>query len=298
MNDKPVEEIAPQFYIIRTPLSSDCYVASFVLMSHKNAVIIDTGLKETAIHIRHLLDRLGIGAKQVNAIINTHSHHDHIGSNAELKEYYQCPVIAHCFAVAWIENHQKQYTEFLERYKSIFPPDDSIRNAFFENLGKAASVDDTFNDLVAFQVGERHLNLIHTPGHSKDSTIVFEAGTGTLIAGDSLMGRGVGRALPQYENLASYRDSLLRIAHLRPQKLYTAHFEPFLNDAVETFINASFQITLEIDRVLSNIYSTGESFKLLDLTRELCRKMNAEPAIQTLYTVEAHVKEKKHWSLK
>ena len=295
---KACEEIAEGIFILRTPLAENCHVASYLLVSRNQAVIIDTGLKKTADQIRGLVGTLGITANNVQAIINTHSHHDHIGANAELKSLFQCPVISHNLAVAWIENHQQQFDEFLGHYKDICPVAPDIRQSFFENLGSESTVDQQFDGLFPYRVGDRQLNLIPTAGHSKDSIVVLDTTTSTVISGDSLMGRGVAGALPQYDDLTAYRNTLVRVAHLRPEKLFSSHFSPFYGDDVDTFINGSFQMTLDIEKGVADILLRNTEYALLQLAHKVCATMNAEFNIQTLYTIEAHVNEKEYWRLK
>jgi glyoxylase-like metal-dependent hydrolase (beta-lactamase superfamily II) len=295
---KACEEIAEDIYIIRTPLAENCHVASYLLVSRKQALIVDTGLEKSGAQIRALVQKLGIATRDVQAIINTHSHHDHIGANAELKHVFQCPVIAQKFAVPWIENHQQQFDEFLGHYEDICPVPANVRQFFFENLGQESTVDKSVDQLFPYRVGDRHLNLIPTAGHSKDSIIVLDTTTSTVISGDSLMGRGVAGALPQYDDLTAYRDTLVRVAHLCPEKLFSSHFTPFYADDVDAFINGSFQMTLDIEKVVADILLRETDYDLLQLAREVCATMNAEFNIQTLYTIEAHIKKKEYWRLK
>ncbi|MBD3387269.1 MBL fold metallo-hydrolase [candidate division KSB1 bacterium] len=295
---KSCEEIAEGIFIIRTPLDENCHVASYLLVSRKQAVIIDTGLEKSGAQLCALVQKLGIAVNDVQAIINTHSHHDHIGSNAELKHVFQCPVIAHKFAVAWIENHQQQFDEFLGHYEDICPVPAKVEQSFFENLGQESTVDQVFDQLFLYRVGDRQINLVPTAGHSKDSIVVLDTSTSTVISGDSLMGRGVAGALPQYDDLAAYRDTLVRVAHLCPEKLFSSHFSPHYGNDVEAFINDSFQMTLYIEKVVADILLRQTEYSLLQLAREVCAAMNAGFNIQTLYTIEAHVNEKEYWRLK
>jgi len=106
------------------------------LIKNDKAVIVDTGLdKDHAKKILRLLESEGITPI---AIINTHSHADHCGGNAQLQKQLELPVIAPVMEKPFIEN---PYLESLALYGGAHPPA-ALQNKFLQ--AKPSSVHQVF----------------------------------------------------------------------------------------------------------------------------------------------------------
>ena len=70
------------------------------------------------------------------------------------------------------------------------------------------------------------LHLYHAPGHSKDSIIVHDLESNSMITGDALMGNGVGNTIPQYDDMIAYQKTITMVEQLIPSQILTAHFDP------------------------------------------------------------------------
>ncbi len=285
----PFIEIEDGIYAVNTQMS-DVFVRSFIIHQNDSAVIIDTGLKKTHHKIVETLKQLNISNDRVKWIVNTHSHHDHIGANCELKEYFSNQVIAHRLAVPWIENHELQFREFLCRFPDELEPNDEMKNFFFDNLGRACGVDRTFESDIQIHVENRMLKLIHTPGHSADSISVFDANTNSIITGDSLMGDGVADTIPQYDCVEKYCASIEKIRKMNVDHIFTAHFDSIAGANCRRFLHTCEESVKRVDDAIREITFSGKkSQRRLNIARQLCHRHNKRLTIQTLYTVEAHL---------
>jgi glyoxylase-like metal-dependent hydrolase (beta-lactamase superfamily II) len=129
--------------------------------------VVDPG--GDGLKIRRRVEALGF---QVQALLHTHAHFDHVGATKELQELWQCPARLHAGDTFLIEH--------LDLQTGAFGMDPVPRP-----------------EMAPLEEGDRFeaFSALHTPGHTPGSCCfhgAFEQGT-VLLAGDTLFRRGVGR---------------------------------------------------------------------------------------------------------
>jgi len=287
-----IREVFPDIFEIRSPLG-DVFVNAYLVQAGSQAVLIDSGLKQTASEILQLLQDLGLSKSSLKYVINTHSHHDHIGANGEIQKKCDCKILAHIKAVPWIENHRLQFSEFLGQFPTLLPPSQELERFFFENLGEPGRVNRTIS-------GESRLELDNFPeiwllplyGHSEDSIGVYVKEPNILIAGDAILRRGVGRGFPQYEDRMAYLESIQRIRDLNPKVLLTAHFDPLTGSELLEFLNQSEAAVWEIDyRIAAVKQQLGENAPLWEVAKAVHDGAGKELTVQGLLTIRAHLRD-------
>ncbi|MCX6282838.1 MAG: MBL fold metallo-hydrolase [Bacteroidetes bacterium] len=174
---------------------SNVYLVSF----DGHDIMVDTG---PAAFSGLLLKRLKeTGLKQLDALVLTHTHFDHTGSVAVLKEKYNMPVIVHNTEAHYLETGLSPLphgniplTRFL--YKLGAP---RVEHKF-KVMGVAGDVlaDDVL-DLTGFGINAR---LIHTPGHSMGSCSML-IDDQLAISGDTCVSPFPGRAFPPWADDAA-----------------------------------------------------------------------------------------------
>ncbi len=287
-----IREIFTDIFEVRTPLS-EIFVNAYLVRAGGQAILIDSGLKETASEIFQLLEDLGLEKSCLKYVINTHSHHDHIGANGEIQTLCGCTVLAHEKAVPWIENHRLQFHEFLGQFPTLLPPSQEMEQFFFENLGDPGTVDQTISSESRLELESfPEIWLVPLPGHSEDSIGVYLKDRNMLIAGDAVLRRGVGSGFPQYEDRMAYLESIQKIRDLNLDILLTAHFDPLTGIDLEKFLNQSEAAVWEIDyRIATVKQQLGENAPLWDVAKAVHEGAEKDLTVQGLLTIQAHLRE-------
>lgn len=165
-----------------------CYI--FGCEKSKKAAVVDPGGDA-----ERILRRVGELGLNLDMILLTHSHPDHVCANRQIKEATGAQIIAH-----------KLEAEFMERPE--------IKN-YFSMLGMEESppVDKTVEGGDIIEIGEEKLEVIFTPGHTPGGICFYSAPH--LITGDTLFVGGIGRTdFPggsQQELFDSIRNKLLTL---------------------------------------------------------------------------------------
>jgi hydroxyacylglutathione hydrolase len=143
----------------------NCYIV--VDEESKKAVVIDPGGGANEI-----LTRVKEAGYQVEYIILTHTHPDHIGALKEVKEATGAKVAVHADDVEGLQRG-RQFGRLAASSLPSQPPDKLLKDG------------DTLD------AGKLHFTVIHTPGHTRGGIcLLIES---VLFAGDTLFNSGVGR---------------------------------------------------------------------------------------------------------
>ncbi|SDI95557.1 MBL fold metallo-hydrolase [Salimicrobium halophilum] len=177
----------------------------YVLYKEGRALVIDPGGDFDKLHT--FMEEKNL---QVEAILLTHAHFDHIGAVEEVRKHYKAPVYVHLEEADWLETPSKNGSEW-------FGMDPVVANG-----------PDFILEPGTQRIGDFQFEVRHVPGHSPGSVAFVFRNERFTIAGDTLFQRGIGRTdLPggDYEQLI---DAILeQLLTLRDDmKIYPGHGEP------------------------------------------------------------------------
>jgi glyoxylase-like metal-dependent hydrolase (beta-lactamase superfamily II) len=94
------------------------------------------------------------------------------------------------------------------------------------------TVDEILNEGDVIGTDAGFWRVLHTPGHAPGHICLYNAGIGTVVAGDMVAGTGTILIDPSEGDLGQYLDSLNRLKELNPRRLLPAH-GPVLESAIE-----------------------------------------------------------------
>ena len=164
------------------PLAENAYLLACAETGQ--AVFIDPGDDAP-----RLLQAIVDTKAQVQAILLTHAHLDHVAALTELREATGAPVYLHPADDELLQHAPLYWAAFGRELAPIAPADHALAHG----------------QRITF--GTCELVVLHTPGHTPGSVCFHEPAQHTLIAGDTLFFRSVGRTdLPGGDSQALIRS--------------------------------------------------------------------------------------------
>ena len=158
-----------------------CYVVS--CEETAKGIIIDPGGNEQ--DVLALCQKDGV---QVEYIVNTHGHPDHVCGNGVLQQATGARIVMHEDDVSFFAKPE------VEQYFSML------------GLPSSPPVDITVKDGETISFGNETLTVIHTPGHSPGGICLYQAPN--LFTGDTLFVGGVGRSDFPGGDMATLQQSI------------------------------------------------------------------------------------------
>ncbi len=182
------------------PLMTNCYIVGD--SETKEAAVVDPGGHAGA--IRSALDRNELECKY---IVNTHTHFDHVGGNAELAKATGAEILVHPLEADWLKEVGQQALMF------------GITGA------SSPPADRTIDEGDTVEVGGIEIEVLHTPGHSPGSISLVIAGEKKILVGDLVFAGSIGRTDLPGGSLETLFASVKKKIFVHPDdtELYSGH---------------------------------------------------------------------------
>jgi len=227
--DYPVTfEVQPGISAVDTLFAGhERYTAAYLLKAQE-PTLVETGPTTSIEPVVAGLESLGIGSEDLAHIVVTHIHLDHAGGVGRLSKRFPKATI-------WVQErgapHLADPTRLVasasriygqEQMASLFGPVDSVPADRLRGLA----------DGDRLVMGNRTLDVVHTPGHAFHQVALVDSDTGAVFTGDALGIHAAGIPLlrpatpPPDFDLELAIDSVDRIRRRARSVLLFAHFGP------------------------------------------------------------------------
>jgi len=181
----------------------------YLIRRGEKLLVVDAGLPGEYEKVLRYIEKLGHLPEDVETIIVTHAHHDHVGSLKDLKDATGANIAAHKDEVPYLKGEKTFRSE-------IEPVDVEIK----------------LND-----GDEVHgLKVIHSPGHTPGSICLLDLKTKALFVGDLVMEEnGKLEEIPHHYSLdpMKNREVIRRLLDIDFVHLLPSHGTPILNEGKE-----------------------------------------------------------------
>lgn len=267
----------------------------YLVKGERYSVFIDSGVRSMFPTLLKQMDDANVRPDDLKMILHTHSHHDHMGCNKQLKEKTKCMIGAHPFYEAWHRDFQLHYNEFALKYPDIIEDSEELRNEVFDPLDGEVPIDFAIDEGSIFYLGDGViLEAFSFPGHMKAEIGYLEHKTKTLILGDAITGLD-WEIFHSHLDVGAFRQSLKKIRSVITTKeinhVLFAHYGP--KTIAETF-DLIEQAEKYIDEIETNLISLLMEEKILTLKElwlGICERMKRKPDFRALNMTNAHIED-------
>lgn len=171
----------------------NCYLVSY----RDRHFLVDTGRKNRLNMLSRELDRLGVNNNSLACLILTHSHYDHAGNAADIKNTFNATIIIHKNEADYLhkgENPAIHGTTFFTRFIT-----EGLSSWYLTRYCRYKPVDSDIQVEDPYDLNNFGFNayIIHTPGHTNGSISVIIDNEIALV-GDALFGVFKGTVLPPF----------------------------------------------------------------------------------------------------
>ena len=260
-----------------------------VLVCGKETILVDSGGCEQTVDgtILPALAVMGMTLQDIDWLALTHTHGDHVGGAARLKQLSPPLKIA---AFAESESRIANPLSYSKHIRARFP--EHSPQAPKELAGVPVDLLLRDGDFVG------PLRLLHTPGHDTDTCCYLDERTQTLITGDSLQLNGtVSQGCALLMDVPAYGKTLQRLMGMRIEHLVCGH--PYLPlganadgaDAVRRYLTACLGCHKHDKGFVAGMAAAGETSPAV-IARALVRRVGGtEPPYLFLpmHTVQGYL---------
>jgi len=220
--------------------------------------LIDCGVKESYLQIFEYVEKMGRKPSEISRLILSHSHPDHMGSAAKIKELTMCKVLAHCEEKDWIEHIDLQC-----KMRPV--------PGFYELLNESVKIDEFVEHHQLIKLDDDiNIRIFHSQGHSKGSINIEFIEDKILFTADSIP---LKNDIPNYDNYIDLIASLNRIKQNPDIDMLVSSWAHPLTDKsiIEELIAEGEAYLQKIDNLV-NIYYSEES----EMSFESCQNIIEE----------------------
>ncbi len=263
----------------------------YFVQGSQSGILVDSGINAMHDDLLAMVKQSGVPLK---AILHTHSHHDHIGGSARLKQSTGCTIVAPKTYSHWHHDWEAHYAEFARPFPSIFHDTPELREEVFGILDDPHQVDSYCQEGDCWDLGGGiRLQCFRFAGHMLEEVGWLEEQSKTLILGDVIT-LLEAPFIHGHLTVAGYWQSLEKLRQLVDEQsikqVLMAHFPPMGTSAFLDLIHqAEIYLRLLEDIIISKVRSGAADLKTVWL--QTIAHLDKQQEFRSLSTVDAHLQD-------
>ncbi len=193
-------------------------VISYLVLGADRALLFDTGMG-----IARISDVVAQLTELPVTVVNSHSHLDHVGGNAEFSSVVGMDTDFTRARATGLANERVRGEVLPDALCGSLPEGVTQDNY----ISRSWTVTEVATDGHTIDLGGRVLEILHIPGHTPDAIALLDAEAGYLWTGDTFYEGPIWLFAPETD-LDAYAASIARLAGLVPDltRLLPAHNTP------------------------------------------------------------------------
>jgi len=284
------EEVLPGTYLLKVPFGP-VWTGIALVRGEKNFLVDSSHLDPERYLIPALAD-MGMELSDIDWLLCTHVHGDHIGGHYALHEKYGVKVATLDSSADALRDPVKVAIRVRTRFPENSPPPQSyLKGVEPDRILKEG------------ELLEGRFRAIAAPGHDDDCLVWVDNETGTAFTGDSLQANGtVCQGIAFYRDLSAYRRTLAKLAGEKIENIVCGHDY----DGIGTIVRGREAVAEAIRYSESRVLLYGERIAAyvkegtpvekepVSLARRLIGEVGCgmpEKLFLALHTVSEHLKE-------
>lgn len=207
--------------------------------------LVDTGPKwaESRSALEVALAERGLRLEDIQQLILTHHHVDHVGLAGEIVARSGCAVLTHPYNLPWLVNYEAERQRHLPFYRHIWQTGGLPENVItaIEDSGQnmarwleAVTPTQLIDEGATVNLDGHAWQTFHTPGHAGGLVCLWQAARRDLLANDHFIRDISSNAIleppdtmngPRPKRLVEYVHHMQRMAALAPARALPGHGE-------------------------------------------------------------------------
>ena len=214
------EEVLPGTYLLKVPFGP--VWTGIVLVREEKNILIDSSHLEPERYLIPALADLGMKPSDIDWLLNTHVHGDHIGGHHALVTKYGLKTATLASAADALRDPVKVAV----RVRTRFPKNSPAPQSYLKGV-------EPDKVLAEGELLEGRFMAIATPGHDDDCLTWIDTKTGTAFTGDSLQANGTPtQGIGFYRDLPAYRQTLAKLTAQPIDNIVCGHFYDGIGDVI------------------------------------------------------------------
>ena len=287
-------EIAQGLHRIECPIG-DRYVAVHAIVGSRHIAVVDTGYESSVEEsVLPYFDAHRLDRELVRFIVITHADYDHSGGAEAMRAAFPNALVCAGEADrALLEDLElmidERYGEFAEDHRFSETPE---AEAFIRDVAGSTQIDVGFTGGERLNLGDRYLEVLHTPGHSPGHIAIVDEESGVAILGDAVLGETVALTdgspafPPTYRSVDPYRATIRNLKGRAPVAISPAHGPVLVGGDMQAFLDLSLAYADRVEAVaLDAVTSASGPVSLLEIIGEHHDRLGVWPEPAYLYLV-------------
>lgn len=278
-------KVTDDVYLLKTPFSI-VWSGVVLILGEKN-FLIDSGAHDPQAYIEPALAELGMTFADVDWLLHTHAHGDHINAHAAIAERYGTRVACLDKQLANLTEPAANAIRIRTKFPEYSPPPQSWL--------KGVQPDRVLGE---FELLEDRLMPIWTPGHDSDCVCWYDHKTKYIFTGDSLQGNGTPtQGIGFYQSLDDYLYTLRKLRVMDVQGIVLGHEYDGLGEIIEgrekvlSALDTCLEYVKSYDAFIKKMHAQGNDDSV-EITKKLIGELGCgqpENLFLALYTVNEHL---------